>query len=780
MNWLAQFFLNPGLVIPGLALTSLPLLIHILSRLKFRTVRFAAMEFLLQSDELNRRRLILEQLLLLLLRMLIVLLIAFLLARLVMDPNRLLMLRGSSVHHVVILDDTMSLRERVGDKTVFDHALETLQNMISEAAAQQSAARITILTVTDPTRPVISDRPLDGLLFQETAVRLRALTCSYQASGPSAALKTAREILSADGGASPQVHILTDFRKSDWQNRPEVTESMAALQSINASVRIIRLVDEAGANIAVTQLSGETTAVATGVPWRLSLTAHNYGNTSVKGRRGRVLVDGVPMPSGILLPELESGAEQSVSHDITFQSTGRHQIEVRLDDDVLSPDNSRFVAVDVTEKRRILIVDDEQQQQDAGYVTAAISADPDLTGLTTDIRTSQVLTSVELSQYDLIYLLNIRDLPADAVVSITEYTRGGGGIAWFPGDQANMEWYTTLSTAGSERIFPVPLASIQSADGSGAAPDDAEDNNSSQQSPVFATHPIFSVYNTPDSPFSDAVQIRTWLQIADSWMPEDKTRQDGVRTLARLRNGSPIIFEHSLERGRILTFLTGAGKRWCNWPIAPAGWGYVVVHLSMHPYLQRRSDTVQTQEISDSIQFSWPASQYADTAELFLPEPTSDESSRTGTFVRLKATPDGASEKEESGDSGKAPSEPGVSENTSSVSGSPMFHLTLNQADRPGIYRLRRFSGAEGTATDTWLAVNAPVSESDLATADADLITGSSELRHVRVQEARSADSLGGNTGGREIRWLLLGLLVTALVAEQRFSLRMSHHPEGS
>ncbi len=55
MAWLTQYFLNPELVIPGAALALVPIVIHILSRLRHKRIRFAAMEFLLQSDQLNRR-----------------------------------------------------------------------------------------------------------------------------------------------------------------------------------------------------------------------------------------------------------------------------------------------------------------------------------------------------------------------------------------------------------------------------------------------------------------------------------------------------------------------------------------------------------------------------------------------------------------------------------------------------------------------------------------------------------------------------------------------------
>ena len=118
MSWLAQYFLNPAFVLPGAALASVPVIIHLLSRLRYRRIRFAAMEFLLQSEELNRRRLIIEQLILLLLRVLAIILIVLLLARLVLDPSGISLLRGATAHHVVILDDSLSMRDRSGDQNI--------------------------------------------------------------------------------------------------------------------------------------------------------------------------------------------------------------------------------------------------------------------------------------------------------------------------------------------------------------------------------------------------------------------------------------------------------------------------------------------------------------------------------------------------------------------------------------------------------------------------------------------------------------------------------------
>ena len=60
-----EFFLHPWYMVAGGALVSAPILIHLINRMRFKRIRWAAMEFLLKSQKRNRRRLIIEQLILL-------------------------------------------------------------------------------------------------------------------------------------------------------------------------------------------------------------------------------------------------------------------------------------------------------------------------------------------------------------------------------------------------------------------------------------------------------------------------------------------------------------------------------------------------------------------------------------------------------------------------------------------------------------------------------------------------------------------------------------------
>src|SRR6516164_9679809 len=103
-----DFFQHPWYMVAGGALISAPIIIHLINRMRFKRVRWAAMEFLLKSQKRNRRRLIIEQLILLALRCALVALAGFLVARYIggiLEQQR-------PVDHFVVVDDTLSMKDR--------------------------------------------------------------------------------------------------------------------------------------------------------------------------------------------------------------------------------------------------------------------------------------------------------------------------------------------------------------------------------------------------------------------------------------------------------------------------------------------------------------------------------------------------------------------------------------------------------------------------------------------------------------------------------------------
>src|SRR5436190_19978525 len=107
---LAMAFVTPAFFAAGILLASIPVIIHILNRRRYRTVQWAAMEFLLRAMKKNRRRLRFEHWLLLAIRCCVLGLLGLALARpMACDQRSLAGLTQRSGLHVLIIDNSYSM-----------------------------------------------------------------------------------------------------------------------------------------------------------------------------------------------------------------------------------------------------------------------------------------------------------------------------------------------------------------------------------------------------------------------------------------------------------------------------------------------------------------------------------------------------------------------------------------------------------------------------------------------------------------------------------------------
>ena len=204
--------LNPAYWI-ATAAVSVPIIIHLINRLRYKRLRWAAMEFLLKSQQRNRRKLILEQLLLLLLRCLLVLMIVLLLLR----PTWYMGDEGRAsdwpYHHVIVLDDSWSMNDLENpDISAEVDAFKAATKLIGDLAeAHVNAGGThywTVLRLSDPSRPLFGLPLVEGSEEykgqQLTAARLdelrdlladRELQATFRPLSPQLAVQSARNHL---------------------------------------------------------------------------------------------------------------------------------------------------------------------------------------------------------------------------------------------------------------------------------------------------------------------------------------------------------------------------------------------------------------------------------------------------------------------------------------------------------------------------------------------------------------------------------------------------------
>src|SRR5438445_10615187 len=145
-------FLNPAYLAAGAALISLPIIIHLINRMRFKRIRWAAMEFLLRSQKRNRRRLIIEQLILLAMRCMLVLLAVLLVSRYLFS---FAMFEPQNTVHVVVLDDSLSMsdqwKEEGADKDCFKVGKDLIVKEIAKNAVHaRTAQRLVLIYLSDP------------------------------------------------------------------------------------------------------------------------------------------------------------------------------------------------------------------------------------------------------------------------------------------------------------------------------------------------------------------------------------------------------------------------------------------------------------------------------------------------------------------------------------------------------------------------------------------------------------------------------------------------------
>src|SRR5688572_31825093 len=154
---LAAGFVTWGFFFAGLGAMAIPVIIHILNRRRFKTVTWAAMEFLLRAMRKNRRRLRFEQWVLLATRCALVLLLGMALARPLGCENPAVALMGGRTGvSVFVIDSSYSTAyevNRPGGKTHLEGAKRIARERVDRASRDGGVA---VIVASRPARAIIA------------------------------------------------------------------------------------------------------------------------------------------------------------------------------------------------------------------------------------------------------------------------------------------------------------------------------------------------------------------------------------------------------------------------------------------------------------------------------------------------------------------------------------------------------------------------------------------------------------------------------------------------
>lgn len=477
-------FLFPWSMAAGGVLIGSPILIHLINRMRFKRVRWAAMEFLLKSQKRNRRKLIVEQLLLLMLRILLVLLIALIVAR--FAGFSLGMFQAGNRQHVVVLDNTASMGDQwleEGDtRNTFRLAKKTLVEEIAKNAVKASRAQqLKVVLATKPDE-VLFDRRLNDDSVRELENRLNALDRESPLHVDTIqAVKKARKLFEETPQDQRILYLVSDFRQTDWAGASgqALAEELQRLAELGVDVKFVDVGQPARKetehdaryhqNLAIVGLQPESKVVGRGMPPTLfKIAVANYGPSDVKNLQVKVKLNGAEQAgSSVPIPLVPAGGTiEAVFTLYLGNQTGPQQVSAHLDPEEsgLNLDNTRYAALEVRETVPILAIDGDpsngrKEGGDTYFLHVLFRKGSDLAAGYELVSGSPLdLEKPDLHKYPSIYLCNVRELNDKARQNLEEYVRQGGSVAFFLGERVNAEFYNKNLYANGTGLFPAPLA----------------------------------------------------------------------------------------------------------------------------------------------------------------------------------------------------------------------------------------------------------------------------------------------------------------------------------
>jgi len=747
-------FAHPALL-GGLALASLPIIIHLLNRRRFKMLEWAAMDFLLKAAVRNRKRVRLENLLLLLLRTLVVLLLIFAVARpFTQSQDVLASLFGSEgqTERIILLDDSHSMRAGQGNRSAFHVAKQLTAKLVERLHGEGSDDRITLVLASDPHGGLEGSQSVAaaGANALRLAERIRQLKPSDGVFDPTVAIDA---ILGVQEGEDKRLalDIVSDFRRKDWADADgniagPVREAIARFTERGE----IRLVDVGAApiqNLGVVELESRDRAVVAGVPTTFVARIRNHGPDPVEGDRiqvtfqfGETRLDPVRL-EGTLRP----GETAEITQEFTFRDRGPVVVQARIPTEVLSGDDVRRLVVHVRKTMRFLLVDGEPDAEhyrgETDFLAAALMPPGKaVSGIEGEIVPDSAFTGRELDQFDGVFLMNVYRLPVERVKLLEEFVRGGGGLIFFLGDQVDPTVYNATFYGKGEQagkgLLPLYLVEEE-----GASDDYVT------LAPPTLDHPAIRFLQGLNELVFRTVYVRRWIG------SREQARDDSRVLMNWTDDGnSPALAEKAFGDGRVLLWTTSGDNEWSDLPRSLI---YVPLMHELVRYVVKPDPSDTTRLVGANISLAFDPTRMQRIAQLVPPAELG------GTPLPLGLVAVGRT----AGDRQKRD-----------------FMFRYARTPLAGIYTVR-LKTPQGENYVRPYALNVDPAEGDLRLADRKALV---RLDRVSLHRASEESLLDTDESDRSEFWrsLMFGLLVCAAL-ETLLAWRFGHHrkkkiaPEG-
>jgi hypothetical protein len=591
-----------GLVAAGLV--SIPIVIHLLNRRRFKVVQWAAMDYLLRAMRRNRKRLKFEQWLLLATRCALILLffIGFAwMALMTLVPTgcarqTLGAVGGRSGLNVFVIDNSYSTSYEMehpgGGKTHLEQ-----EKLIAKRLIDQLNSGGESVAIIAAARPAIQIMARPGYDLNAARAAVDRLEQSYSSTDLAGALQLALQTAREDTSGTRNLYILTDGTHSAWQG-PQSDAIKRLGPELAKAYHVTHFNMTEGRqqwNQAIVDLKPVDGLVNTKFETRLATLARGYGAGPEQSLHWTL--DGAPLGNAqTIKPDSSSEPVLVALKPTDLKSGGPHVVVATLGDergggDGLKIDNRFYRAIDVASELKVLIVEGTRGSNalDGSGTFLQLALSPpreDAVGagaghtdsyVSSDVISDLNLSDKVLTDYRAVILCGVGQISKPQADALHEFVNSGGTLMVFMGEPVSKENYNEVLLP--RQLLPGPLVKrIDSgSDGAGFNFD---------FKPTGVHHPFLRLFENEENTGLDTAKSFTYWQ-AD--VPADSSVErvlnylpapDKSGAIPALTPGTapdPAITVHSVGQGRVVFFATSAspGREPNLWTNFPAKMAYV-------------------------------------------------------------------------------------------------------------------------------------------------------------------------------------------------------------
>ncbi|MZH41545.1 MAG: VWA domain-containing protein [Nitrospinae bacterium] len=548
----------------GMAGISIPILIHLLTKRQQKQIKFSAVYLLTQSQRRSIRKSRPNRLLLLLTRCLAIALFSIALANPFFSFGKSeAFLPASPASIVFVLDNSYSMGIRSKEKTLFDNAIKYIFEIIKQSPDSSEFSLVLASSPAQTIKEWTTNKPAFATI-------LKAQTISYQTTHIGGAIDEAIKLLDIAKHENKKILLLTDLDKNGWQEGSfPASTTPYLIQTINFSQ--LQSGDNKGM-IENVNLSQEFLTQSRML--RVKAEVKNFSNTLSQTPVSLFL-------EGKLVKEklLDLPAGQTIDQEFSYPLKRNQPLngKIQISDDALPIDNSRYFPFHPSQNIRVLVVDGDPEtishQSESFYLEHALNPfSVPLSNIDPTVSTLAELTLRNLSDFSVVILANVRELPPGYELELEKFVLNGGALLFGMGDQVNPKYF-------NERLgnlLPVKLESQQQTR-KGELHLLLKNND----------HPVMQVFSAKALEEMRGINFYSMYTLSAR---EDKKFKVGTW----FSNKHPAVIESETGKGIVVLFLSSLDRDWNDFPIQPT---YLPWIQRWTQYAARGLEQVSQQEL---------------------------------------------------------------------------------------------------------------------------------------------------------------------------------------